>query len=135
MAAHAAFNAVVLGVTIASVSGSGHTVEGGGIRAHVPASWHAPAGGMAIEHAKAFVLDGPSGAQIDLLARPTPTAAVEIQLPLGAGERIRVTDGPESADLYVIVSATHSYEFLVDTAGSATAAKQAPAILNSLRED
>jgi membrane protease YdiL (CAAX protease family) len=164
MATHAAFNAVVLGITIASISGSGHTVSGDGIRAHVPASWHVPAGTSAARQANSFVLDGPSGAQIDLLAKTThtqvlspteaaglaaeamstaiarvpgriTTAADEIELPLGAGERICVSDGSESADLYVIVSATHSYEVLVDTAGSATATKQAPSILESLREN
>jgi membrane protease YdiL (CAAX protease family) len=164
MTAHASFNAVVLAVTIASVSGSGHTFHADGLRLHAPASWHIPAGTNSAQFGDAFVLEGPSGASFVIAAAadheralsdgdatalaetqlhnfvtaaaiPVTGAPVPLDLALGVGEKVTITKDSQSADLYVIASPLHSYVVIVDTASSRTAASQVPAILRSLQED
>jgi membrane protease YdiL (CAAX protease family) len=160
MCTHATFNAIVIGVTIASISGGAHTFTADELHIRTPASWHEEThstdGGAA-----GFGLGGPSGSAfvvLQVLDHASPyttselpdvvsrdmtaliasrdlTAAPEtVELPLGPAERIQETTENHTLEIYVAATLRHTYVFATDSAGSKTAKGQLPAIVNGLGE-
>ncbi len=163
MAAHATFNAVVLGVTVASVSGGGHTFHARDLTIRTPASWHEVSAAR-INDLAAF--EGPSGSAFEVsreydhpamsteraklsaaasmrafVANVTRTGAVadgspyQVDLPIGAAEAIRVRAGNQLVVIYYVVTVNHTYVLASNAASSRTAARQLPTILAGLREE
>ena len=162
IATHATFNAIVLALTIASISGSGHTFHVGSLQGHAPASWHV-AQSKETGTGSALVMTGPSGSHIAIAAFPrtsasagkTPAALAEeamqselADIPAtttrsepditdfgpGTGLHVTLQQGGLREDDYVFVTDTNAYVVGVVPASSTTAAHQIPGILASLAE-
>lgn len=160
MATHATFNAVVMGVTIASISGSGHDYDAGSLHAHTPPSWHSLSAAQTARLGDQLALEGPSGSSIEVTGVPHPNVAPDqlatkahqdlaaalsrlggalggtetVTLSLGPAERATVEFRQRPVDVYVVETTGHAYVIAVNTASSKTAAKQIPGILDSLSE-
>jgi len=159
MAAHATFNSVVLVVTIASVSGSGHNYDTAHVHAHTPPSWHSLSASQTSDLHDELVLTGPSGSSVEIatVAHPPiaksalaadahstltaalgrlggdPTDTEVVDLPLGTTERGTVEANGHSVEVYVTATTDRTYITATNTASSKTARNQIPGILNSLR--
>jgi hypothetical protein len=162
MATHATFNTIVMGITIASISGSGHDFRAGSLQVHAPASWHNPGAAQAALRGDQLFLTGPSGSSIEFVAIPhgrtlgsgalvsathqdmqralsglgsATTEIEEIDIPVGPAEHTTIDVRGRRVDVYVAVTPRWTYVIGADTASSKTAAKQIPGILNSLAEN
>jgi membrane protease YdiL (CAAX protease family) len=160
MAAHAVFNTAVLAVTIASISGSGHTYHVGAATMHTPPSWH-QASTTRTGTGDAILVVGPSGANIGFAARRhgalsatqvaaeaheqlsqteariggTVRSAGPVVLDLGQGEHATIDARGHTVEIYSVLSEEGEYLVVFDAASSSTAGKQLPEILASIRED
>jgi membrane protease YdiL (CAAX protease family) len=159
IAAHTAFNGVLVITTLTVLSGPMHTVEHDGVRALVPASWEVvdqpgPANGVVIQD---MVLKGPSGAGMVVMhevapgvtdtaealqaletgvnlsgARSALGAMHEADYPMGHAVHQQMTIEGHATDFVVVVRAPNVYQMVLVSGGSGRAEHEFEGILQHM---
>lgn len=157
IAAHTAFNGLIVIAALTATVGPTHTVASHGITVEVPATWHK--NDTPVPENIDLVLDGPSGAQLIVMHLPMPPGAqvtadqaaanlaqglafpgVEVDaagarvvdLPVGRAARVRATAQGHAAEVVLIPTGDVLWEVVLATAGSERASKDFEKILTKI---